>query len=261
MPNIPLGTRFIGIAPEVNLTERKSALINRETQPYLIEDISSSTGGSVFIPRDIYFGGTNCADVSIIDDYSINNSTSESITAPNLLSIDGEIYLSGSGSSAGLKTISMPLLETISVWAIDNIPGWSENSIYISYWGNLESIDFGSLTTVKGDIYIYNNDNLNFIDISNLESIQNDTPFEITSNVSLETLDISSLTTFNGYFNMYNNAFTQATVDAILYQLAEVVELSNNQVNLNGGTNAAPSVTGDGYVATLTANGCTVTTN
>ena len=36
---IPSGTRFIGIAPTVNLTERKSASINAETQPYTIDDI------------------------------------------------------------------------------------------------------------------------------------------------------------------------------------------------------------------------------
>ena len=36
---IPSGTRFIGIAPTVNLTERKSANINAETQPYTIDDI------------------------------------------------------------------------------------------------------------------------------------------------------------------------------------------------------------------------------
>lgn len=38
---IPLGTRFIGIAPTVNLTEKKSALINSETQPYTIDDITN----------------------------------------------------------------------------------------------------------------------------------------------------------------------------------------------------------------------------
>jgi hypothetical protein len=36
---IPSGTRFIGIADSVDLTERKSAGLNAETQPYTIEDI------------------------------------------------------------------------------------------------------------------------------------------------------------------------------------------------------------------------------
>jgi hypothetical protein len=36
---IPEGTRFIGISPNVNLTEKKSAILNAETQPYTIDDI------------------------------------------------------------------------------------------------------------------------------------------------------------------------------------------------------------------------------
>ena len=36
---IPSGTRFIGIADSVDLTEKKSAGLNAETQPYTIEDI------------------------------------------------------------------------------------------------------------------------------------------------------------------------------------------------------------------------------
>jgi len=36
---IPNGTRFIGIAPEVDLTERGSALLNKRTEPYTIDDI------------------------------------------------------------------------------------------------------------------------------------------------------------------------------------------------------------------------------
>jgi hypothetical protein len=36
---IPEGTRFIGISPNVNLTEKKSAILNAEIQPYTIDDI------------------------------------------------------------------------------------------------------------------------------------------------------------------------------------------------------------------------------
>lgn len=36
---IPNGTRFIGIAPEVDLKERGSALLNKRTEPYTIDDI------------------------------------------------------------------------------------------------------------------------------------------------------------------------------------------------------------------------------
>jgi len=41
MATVPSGTRFIGIATDVNLVEKKSALLNKETQPYTIEDIAN----------------------------------------------------------------------------------------------------------------------------------------------------------------------------------------------------------------------------
>ena len=42
MANIPLTTRFIGIADTVNLVEKKSAQINSETEPYTMQDIIDS---------------------------------------------------------------------------------------------------------------------------------------------------------------------------------------------------------------------------
>ena len=51
---IPSGTRFIGIADSVDLTEKKSAGLNAETQPYTIEDIK---GHKVFTPLLTQSGG------------------------------------------------------------------------------------------------------------------------------------------------------------------------------------------------------------
>lgn len=39
MATVPSGTRFIGISENVSLKERKSAVLNAETQPYTIDDI------------------------------------------------------------------------------------------------------------------------------------------------------------------------------------------------------------------------------
>ena len=41
---IPNGTRFIGIATSVDLVERKSAILNKTTDPYTIEDIAEYIG-------------------------------------------------------------------------------------------------------------------------------------------------------------------------------------------------------------------------
>lgn len=42
MSQVPNDTRFIGINPTVSLRERRSARINRETQPYTMQDISDN---------------------------------------------------------------------------------------------------------------------------------------------------------------------------------------------------------------------------
>ena len=42
--SIPAGTRFIGISENVNLKEKKSAVLNNETQPYTIEEIAAAAG-------------------------------------------------------------------------------------------------------------------------------------------------------------------------------------------------------------------------
>jgi hypothetical protein len=44
MSTVPSGTRFIGISQNVNLTERKSAVLNAETQPYTIQDLVDTIG-------------------------------------------------------------------------------------------------------------------------------------------------------------------------------------------------------------------------
>lgn len=47
MATVPSGTRFIGIATSVDLTERKSALLNKQTEPFSIEDIASTVGAGI----------------------------------------------------------------------------------------------------------------------------------------------------------------------------------------------------------------------
>jgi hypothetical protein len=44
MSTVPSGTRFIGISGNVSLKERKSAVLNAETQPYTIEDLAATVG-------------------------------------------------------------------------------------------------------------------------------------------------------------------------------------------------------------------------
>lgn len=53
MANVPLSTRFIGISENVNLTERKSAVLNADTQPYTIADLVSTIGTGAQGPQGV----------------------------------------------------------------------------------------------------------------------------------------------------------------------------------------------------------------
>lgn len=53
MATVPSGTRFIGISTSVDLTERKSAVLNKTTEPFTIEDIASSVGVGAQGPQGV----------------------------------------------------------------------------------------------------------------------------------------------------------------------------------------------------------------
>jgi hypothetical protein len=53
MANVPLSTRFIGISENVNLEEKKSAVLNAETQPYTISDLVSTIGTGAQGPQGV----------------------------------------------------------------------------------------------------------------------------------------------------------------------------------------------------------------
>ena len=53
MSTVPSGTRFIGISDRVNLTERKSAGLNSDTQPYTIDDLVDTIGVGAEGPQGV----------------------------------------------------------------------------------------------------------------------------------------------------------------------------------------------------------------
>jgi hypothetical protein len=247
-------------ATSLNGTEQVPLVQSSQTKKATTSDIFNYGGSPFFVPQVIYFGGTICSDVNVIaGDYNTHKFTPNEITAPNLVTINGTFYLYGGTTSLGLFTINMPLVETISVYARNNITNWDEDSILIQNWDLLESVNFASLINCQGQIQFFGNDSLTSINLSSLQEVNGN--IVISSNPLLTTFSIANLTTFDNSFDASNNALNQASIDAILFQLATVVILSNQSVNLSGGTNAAPSVTGQTYVTTLTNNGCTVTTN
>jgi hypothetical protein len=236
-----------------------------------VNDVASISGSPIFQPDVITYSGTTAGGIGIdMSDYSPIVFWSRQILAPNLVTIYGTIYMYGVVGNYGdpiLNTISMPLLESVGTLTNEN-GGNNSSSIHISEWIRLQTINFSSLTTLElnGSVpsysysfYISNCPNLTTLNIGELQTVPYN--FGISQCSSLTTFSIANLTSFDGDFDGTNNALTQVTIDAILNQLANVVVLANRTVDLSGGTNAAPSVTGATYVATLISNGCTVLTN
>jgi hypothetical protein len=225
MPNVPLGTRFIGIAPQVNLTERKSALINAETQPYTIDEIASAGVNPFFIPDVISFGGTTCANISLSpNDYYPPYLESSKVEALNLTSVTYSIEINGGGNNT-VTEISFPSLTTVG--------GQSS----ISSWSALQTLNISSLSQLYSNFLVSNSESLENVLISPLLSLPE-----------------GSVITFIGC------ALSETSVDAILSALVQGI-VTNCSIDLSGGTNSAPSAQGLLDKATLETNGCTVTTN
>ena len=84
----------------------------------------------------------------------------------------------------------------------------------------------------------------------------------IENNAALTTVSLPLVVPGSGQvFNFSGNALTQACVNAILEQFAAVTAWSSGTLDLNGGTNAAPSGGGAAAVTTLQGRGITVNHN
>lgn len=84
---IPSGTKFIGLAPDVDTTERRSKLINSRSEAYTIDDIAASALPSYVETNDtdrtLWCNGTGDIDTNTVfgDGVLIGNSTGENNTA------------------------------------------------------------------------------------------------------------------------------------------------------------------------------------
>lgn len=261
--NVTLSDKLIGTDAE-NSNATKNFLLSDVYDLFVSQSGSTEIYGSpIFQPDVITYTGTTAGGIAIaLQEYQPIVFWSRQMLAPNLITIYGTIYMEGGGSYGDpiLNTLSMPLLETVG--SLTDITG--DYILYITAFPYLQTLNLSSLKTVYNTnanvgLTIEYCPLLTTLDLGSLERV--DSKINIFSNTALTTLDISSLTTFDADFYGFGNAFTQSTVDAILNQLANVVNLSNRAVDLSGGTNAAPSLTGATYVSTLISNGCTVTTN
>lgn len=199
------------------------------------------------------------------------------LSLPALISLDE--FTVGTDGGAGvplLTTISMPSLVsctngldftqcqallTLDLGALETtasiIAGLTEDPTLIS-------VDLGSLVTVSGNFTIRGT-GLTTLDLHSLTSVNGS--FDFNYNAALATLDLSALLACTGTAGFFGNAFTEATVDALLVKFASLdgtngtTVFENSALNLSGGTNAIPSATGLAAKAVLEARGNTVTVN
>ena len=84
MAIIPSNTQFIGISPDVNLTEKKSSRLNAETQPYTMQDIIDTAGGGG-AGLQLKDGATITSTLQVVADAD-NTSTSLLVSTKNVTS-------------------------------------------------------------------------------------------------------------------------------------------------------------------------------
>ena len=84
----------------------------------------------------------------------------------------------------------------------------------------------------------------------------------IQSNTHLTTVSFPNYVPTNGHADIYTiNAFSAATVNAILARYIANAGFVSGSIDISGGTNAAPTGQGITDKATLVTRGVTVTTN
>ena len=204
----------------------KLANLNRLVDQVNAEFASLSPGGGGIPPLDVVTVGT-LGTSPIIITYGSQATLSPAAgtqSAPVITFPNINI----NGGSGTLSSILFPTLTLATI----SIQGFS----------SLTSISFPALTTVIGGMM--------------------GGGLAIGNNSSLTTVDISALTTLpaNPYFGWYGCAFSQATVDHILVRMV-ATNATNGNLQINGGTSAAPSATGLAAKATLEGRGWSVTTN
>ena len=72
MAAIPSGTKFIGLSANYPTVERRSSLINSESEAYTIEDIATAAGGNSLITNGFTVVGPIAANVTLPENAVVN---------------------------------------------------------------------------------------------------------------------------------------------------------------------------------------------
>lgn len=133
MANVPLTTRFIGISESVDLTEKKSAVLNSETQPFTMQDIIDTIGEgnsyTSFIAK-VTQSGTSNPVVVLYENTAL-------FTSPYFVRQD-----------AGVYTMELPAGYTANKVSVSINNGMFTGSTFINFDEGFNTINI--LTTVSG---------------------------------------------------------------------------------------------------------------
>lgn len=96
MAQVPLSTRFIGISESVDLTEKKSSVLNAETQPFTMQDIvdTVSEGGSALKTAQV-----NITQAEILNVAGFSKSLVSAVTGKILIPISLSVYRKSGGTA------------------------------------------------------------------------------------------------------------------------------------------------------------------
>jgi hypothetical protein len=236
--------------------------------------------------------------------YLVSNQDGTAYTNIDTHPTDAGAYVSTTASTAivnGFPTASRvgygsygvgtnyPNLTTLTYADLTILTIYSNTALLVRLYPLLQSFDARNLILCNGGIFINDNPSMTYVYLNSLSHVGS---LGLNANANLVNIQISFLRYCYGDFSITNNssltsvgyntsyfkgvsgqiiwtgnAFTQATVDNLLVNVAAMdgtngkFLYSNNTINLSGGTNSTPSATGLAAKATLVSRGCTVTHN
>lgn len=202
MAIVPSNTRFVGISSSVDLKEKKSAAINKETQPYTIEDIAETIGGGGGGLGDFVVEANGTMGNGVNVGYSFSVDTKNIQAGINVFPvrtlISASMYGSGGYNSSFTATeAAFPGLEYGSSITFNGTP--------------LLVLDFPDLIAVSGSMaYFSMNQNQLLTTISAPSLISADN-MNMSNNPALVNLDFASLKDVAYNFDIQSTSITGLT--------------------------------------------------
>jgi hypothetical protein len=87
MRAIPSGTQYIGLSATFPTVERRSNLINNESQAYTIEDIATAAGGTGIEANGFTIVGPIAANITLPENATVNYTGPLSMAAGYVLTV------------------------------------------------------------------------------------------------------------------------------------------------------------------------------